>query len=285
MTFFLYARRLVRIMLAGVVSVTCLTGSAMAQGAAAPHPGSITVTASANIPSVYFFRGIRQEYDPKFTWWPYGDVGITLHSGDGGVKSARVNVGARNSLHTGSSGSNGGSGRAYYEADFYSTLTLGFSKGVSVGTTFTAYTSPNQSFNTVKEMSFKIAAAQKYAPYGIVAFELSGQADEGLKRGTYLEIGVGPSWPIGGSRVTMTFPVKLGMSLKDYYEGRAGDEKFGFFDGGILVTLPLSKGSGNVGAWNIHGGVDFLALGKTTEAFNKGNARQVIVMGGVGWSY
>ena len=44
---------------------------------------------------------------------------------------------------------------------------------------FTAYTSPNGSFRTVKELAFKVAHASKFAPYGLVAFELSGQADGG----------------------------------------------------------------------------------------------------------
>jgi hypothetical protein len=97
-------------------------------------------------------------------------------------------------------------------------------------------------------------------------------------------LGVGPNWSFGAGNATFAIPIKVGLSLKDFYEGQAGDEKFGFVDAGVLVTVPLTAMSGKLGRWSIHGGVDFLALGKTTKAFNKGDANQLIVMGGVGWS-
>jgi hypothetical protein len=247
-------------------------GPTMAQGAD-PNPGSITLTTSIDFPSVYYFRGIRQEIDPRVTMFPYGDVGIALFSGDGRVKSASVNFGVWNSLHTGTSGSGaGGPGPMHYEEDFYSTLTLGLAGAMSIGTTFTAYTSPNSVFRTVKEISFKVAQASKYAPYGLVAFELGGmdgalppaQADGGAKRGTYLELGAAPSWPFAAGKATLAVPVKVGLSLKDYYEGPSGDETFGYFDLGVLATVPLTGIPSNYGAWNVHAGVDYLRLGDST---------------------
>ena len=88
---------------------------------------------------------------------------------------------------------------------------------------FTVYTSPNGSFGTVNEMLFKVAHASKYAPYGLIAFELSGQADGGSEEGTYAEFGVGPSWPLGGGGATIGVPLKLGFSLSDYYEANGED--------------------------------------------------------------
>lgn len=271
------------------VALTCSTlllafsGSAAAQ-APGPNAGAVSVTTGMDVPSVYFFRGIRQESDPKFTMFPYADGGIALYSGDGGFKGASVNFGVWNSLHTGSSGSKG-PGQIHYEEDFYSTLTLAFGRGISVGTTFTAYTSPNQIFNTVQELGFKVASASKFAPYGLVAFELSGQADGGAKEGTYAEFGVAPSWALAGSPVSLTIPVKIGLSLKDYYEGPFGDEKFGYLDGGALLTVPLSGIPTQFGSWNLHGGVNFMRFGETTKLANKGDAGQVVVTGGIGMSY
>ena len=37
-------------------------------------------------------------------------------------------------------------------------------------------------------------------------------------KGVYLELGVAPSWPLAGGKVTFAVPVKFGFSLKDYYE-------------------------------------------------------------------
>lgn len=232
-----------------------------------PNPGALTFTGGIDFPTIYFFRGIRQEADPKLTAWPYGDLGIALFSGDGGVKSVGVNVGVWNSLHTGSSGTNGVSGHAHYEEDFYATLALGFGGGVTVGATYMALTSPNLMFNTVKEFQLKVSKAHMLAPYGFLAMELTddGQADAGSNKGTYLELGVAPSFPLMPDGPTLAIPVKIGLSLKDYYEGPDGDNKFGFFDVGGLITVPLKGIPSRFGAWNIHGGVDFLFLGDGTK--------------------
>jgi hypothetical protein len=273
------------------------TGPASAQDD--PNPGAVTLTTGVDFPTVYFFRGIRQEVDPKLTMFAFGDVGIALYSGDGGVKSSGVNFGVWNSLHTGSSGSDIRPQGMHYEEDFYASLSLGLGSGVTVGPTFTAYTSPNGLFRTVKELSVKVSHASRFAPYGLVAFEIggdgSGQADGGHlsdgEKGTYLELGVGPSWPVGGAGATVGVPVKLGLSLKDYYEHplTGEDEKFGYIDVGILFTFPFSTTPTRFGSWNFHGGVNFLGLGETTKFFNSpdGDAKggQVIASVGIGMSY
>ena len=281
---------LIRITVWSAVLLMLVSGSAMAQAPAAadPNPGAITLTTGIDFPSVYFFRGIRQEADPKLTVFPYGDVGIALFTGTGGLKSVGVNFGVWNSLNTGSSGTGSGVKTSHYEEDFYSTLSLGFAAATTAGITYTAYTSPNGSFPTVKEISIKIAQASKYAPYGLVAFELSGQADGGANKGTYGEFGAAPSWPLGGGKATLAIPLKVGLSVKDYYEGANGDQKFGYFDVGALVTIPLTGIDSKFGSWNIHGSVDYLYFGgdkSTTRAFNNGDSGQVIGLGGIGLTY
>lgn len=250
-----------------------------------PNPGALTFTGGLDAPSVYVFRGIVQESDPKITLFPYGDLGFALQSGDGGLKSVGLNLGVWHSLQTGSSGTDGFSGHAHYEEDFYATLSLGFDKGISFGTTYTAYTSPNNMFNTVKEVSLKVAQAGTFSPYGVVAFEVGEfGADGGDKKGTYLELGVGPSFPLG-PKASLTIPVKLGMSLKNYYELSGVDNKFGYFDIGGLVTIPLSGVPAQFGSWNLHGGVDLLTFGDTTKAFNSGDKNKVVGLVGIGVSY
>jgi hypothetical protein len=259
-------------------------GVARAQGSD-PNPGAITFTGGLDAPSVYVFRGIVQESDPKLTLWPYGDLGPALASGDGAVKSVGVNLGVWNSLMTGTSGSDGFTEHSHYEEDFYATLGLGFSKGITFGTTYTAYTSPNLMFNTVKEISFKVAQASRFNPYGLVGFEVGEfGADGGAEKGTYLELGVGPTFALT-PRVTLTVPVKLGMSLNNYYELDGTDNKFGFFDIGGLVTVPLSGIPSQFGTWNVHGGVDLLTFGDTTKAFNSGDKNKVVGLIGLGVSY
>jgi len=279
-SFFSFRSRLLRLALTGAVLLT-LTGTARAQTPPDPNAGAITLTTAVDFPTVYFFRGIRQESDPKLTTFAAGDVGISLFSGDGGLKSAAVNVGVWNSLHTGTAGSKS----SHYEEDFYASLALGFGGGITVTPTFTAYTSPNTSFGTVQELSFKVAHGSKFAPYGLVALEMKGQADGGAKKGTYGEFGVAPSWALGVGALSLAIPVKVGLSLKDYYEMSSTDNKFGFVDAGVLLTVPFTRIPSQYGLWNVHGGVNVLGFGDTTKSFNNGDAGQVIVSGGIGMSY
>jgi hypothetical protein len=263
------------------------SGTAIAQGAGDPNSGALTFTGGLDVPSVFVFRGIVQERDPKLTLWPYGDIGLALYAGDGGVKSVSVNFGVWNSLQTGSAGLEGPSRRLHYWEDFYTGLSLGLGGGVSVQGGFAVHTSPNAIFTTIKEISFKASRAGMLEPYGMVAFELTeeGQADLGSRKGSYLELGVGPRWTIAGGNALVAVPVKLGVSLSNYYEGADGDERFGFFDIGGLVTIPLTSVSSRFGAWNVHGGADVLVFGDTTKALNAGEKTEVVALFGIGVSY
>jgi hypothetical protein len=289
----------------GVALVVTLAVPAAAQDPAAqppdPNPGNITLTGSFDGVSTYMFRGIRQ-HSTGVALWPVADLGLAVYSGDGGLKSAGVNIGTWNSLHTGDTGQDGPTGKLWYESDFYSKLSLGFGGGTTVSALYTAYTSPNNAFTTVKEIAFQVGvddtaylgkAALK--PYALVAFEFDteqgvGQADGGANAGRYLELGVAPGY--AGSRASLTVPVKVGLSLADYYELNTGtaaapvfvDNRFGYFSLAGLVTVPLG-GTTSFGAWNLHGGVEFQALGDTTTALNGGDGQRVIGSIGIGFSY
>ena len=59
-------------------------------------------------------------------------------------------------------------------------------------------------------------------------------------------------------------PVKVGVSVGNYYELAEEDHSFGFMSIGVLATRPITR------ALNIHGGVEYERLGTTTKAFNGG---------------
>jgi len=248
--------------------------------------GNITFTSNFDFANAYMFRGLVQD-DSWLIMWPSLDAGIKLHRGNGSIERADVHVGTWNSLNTGRAGLEGPTGRLWYENRFYGTLDLGLAVGLDIATTFTAYSSPNNSFSTVKELSFRVGSNGTLNPYGLVAFELDthpglGQADGGLERGTYLEVGVAPGWI--ESPVNVTFPIKLGLSLDDYYELAGVDHPFGFLSLGAAATFPFAQ-STNYGSWNVHGGLEFLSLGDTPEAFNAGEQQKVVATIGIGFSY
>ena len=268
--------------------VAATTSSAQAQGSGDPNPGAVTFTGGFDFSNAYFFRGFPQD-DTGVVMWPYGDLGFRLFSGDGVLKSAGVNVGMWNSLHTGSAGSDGPSGKLWYESDFYAGGGLGFAKGTSLNVLYTAYTSPNGLFGTVKELSFRLSVDDSGAlgraavrPYMLLAQELEGQADGGEFEGTYLELGIAPGYST--SRASLAVPLRVGLSLSNYYEGLDGDETFGFFSVAGVVTVPLARTSTKFGSWNIHGGVEFLMLDDRNEAVF-GDSSYVIGSIGIGLSY
>lgn len=275
----------VALVCASALLLWLVPGVLSAQGTAGdPNSGRLTFTGGVDAPTVYVFRGILQETDPKITLSPYGDIGLLLASGDGAIRRVSVHVGVWNSLQTGSSGSGGFTEHAHYAEHFSSTLSLGLAKGLTAGFSYTAYTSPNQMFNTVKEVGVKVAQAGRINPYGLVALEIGEYgADGGANKGTYLELGAAPAFPIG--RFTLSVPVKLGMSLGNYYELDGDDHAFGYLGIGGLVTIPLSGSTSSFGAWNIHGGVDVLTLGDTPKAFNAGDTRKVVGLVGIGVRY
>lgn len=289
--------RLSALAAAALVSATATSASAQAPApdpaeADDPNPGSITMTAGLDVVNAYMFRGIKQEATDVISW-PYLDLGVALWSADeGALRSVGLNLGAWNSLHAGATGVAGPSGKLWYEGDFYGSLALGFAGGVSLGTTYTAYTSPNNSFSTVKEMAFKLGiddtpllGVAAVRPYALVALEIdtapgAGQADAGSKAGRYLEVGAAPGWAV--DKLALAFPMKVGMSLGDYYELNTGtvarpvfvDNRFGFFSVAGIVTVPLG-GTTRAGTWNIHGGVEYQALGNTTKVINGKSSRTI----------
>jgi hypothetical protein len=236
------------------------TASAAADQAAAPadSPKRITVTVGFDVLTAYVFRGIHQESE-GFAAQPPLDVGIALGKG------ITANFGNWYSLHSGPSGN-------FYESDTSGSVTFTAGK-LKPGVLFTSYTSPNDRFRTVHELAAVVAVDDSASPLPLspkatLAFELDGQADGGSAKGTYLELAVRPSIKLIDARspLSLAIPVRLGVSLKDYYEGPNGSETFGFFSSGLVASVPVT--TRNV-TWDFHGGVDLLWFGDNMKVLNR----------------
>jgi hypothetical protein len=237
-------------------------------------PKRFTVTIGADVLTSYMFRGIHQESDGIVAQPPL-DLGVTLGSG------ISLNVGHWYSMHSGPTGS-------FYEADYYGSMT--FTAGrLKPGVLFTSYTSPNARFGTVHELAAFVAIddsdrALPLAPKATVAFELDGQADGGSHQGTYLELSIRPARTVPGAPLSMTLavPVRVGLSLKDYYEGPHGSDRFGFFSTGLIASVPLTTGKV---VWDVHGGLDMCWLGNNMTALNGNDGFKPIGIVGVTMTY
>jgi len=260
-----------------LVAVTA--APAMAQDAPASSP-VVAVSGGIDFVNTYMFRGIRQNSSGLATW-PYFDLGVAAFEGEGALKKVSFNLGSWNSAHSDPGG--------WYESDVYGTLGLAFGGGVSLGTTYTSYTSPDDRFTHVKELAVKLAVddsaylgAGALKPYALFAFEMGAepgkyQADGGSKAGRYLELGVAPG--VSGARASLAVPVKLGLSVGNYYELDGVDSTFGFFSAAGIVTVPLGS------HWNVHGGAEVQALGDATKALNGGDGERVVGSIGLGFAY
>ena len=262
-----------------VVSLGSAATPALAQGGGA-NSGAITWSANVDVPSVYVFRGMVQERDPAATVQPSGDLQIAF-----GKMMATLST--WHSLQSGSSGSKGPTGRLHYEERLAAGFSVPTGAGTTLTTTYTAYTAPGNLFETRHEVGLRLASRQMLKPYGLVAVELKGAAD-GIAdgHGSYLELGVGPALPLSFMRGTLTVPARVGVSLKNYYQGFDGDHRFGFFDVGGLLTVPLNRSGGAYGRWNLHGGVDVYLLGDTPKVvFNNGSKTKIVGLVGLGLRY
>jgi hypothetical protein len=233
-----------------------------------------SVLVGADFPTAYFFRGIRQESDPSFTFQPFADLGIAAS------ETVTINVGTWNSFHTGSISDAYGS---FYESDFYASVAFALGK-VTPKVLYTAYTSPEDVFGTVHELAFVIPfddseSGLPLAPTVTLATELGDYGADGVGEGsTYLELAVTPAIPMSDDApVSISIPVKLGLSLSDYY-GEGGDT-YGFFSGGVLVGVPVND------MFEVHGGVTIFGFGDALKSYNNDEASQVVASIGFSVSF
>ena len=249
--------RLARGILAAAAASILLTGTAAAQ-----NDGNVSMSAGTDIVNQYYFRGIIQETG-GLIMQPFLDASIS-------VGNASITAGTWNSLHSTGAAGFDGAPESFYESDFYAGI--GFGAGdVGVDLTYTAYMSPRGSWGTTKELALGLSHDNPVAPYATFAFELSGGAEGGPNKGTYLELGIEPSAPIDAA-VGLSFPVAIGLSASNYFEymdagGSLSDGKFGFFSVGASIGIPLNTPE-EFGSWELALGVNALMFGEALKAIN-----------------
>ena len=171
-----------------------------------PNPGSITLTGSFDAVSTYMFRGIRQ-HSTGIALWPVADLGLAVYSGDGGLKSARhqhrdVEQPAHRRHRPGRTDR-----KALVRIRFlFEARSRVRRRHQRLAAIYTAYTSPNNAFTTVKEIAFQFASmtariSERRRSSRTRSWRSSstpspgvGQADGGAKAGRYLELGLAPGY-------------------------------------------------------------------------------------------
>jgi hypothetical protein len=276
--------------LAVACAITLVGSPALAQEPSRAGSHVLFAAAGVDVANHYMFRGVRQN-STGMVVWPFTDLTATVLSRPGTLRRIEAGFCFWNSLNTGDTGANSPAGRPWYESRLSGRLGFRFSRGVSVAARFTAYVSPNEMFSAVKEVGVELAVDDRSAsglaavrPHALFAFEVAtapgtGQLDGGLKAGKYLELGATPGHSF--RYASIAFPIKVGLSLSDYYELGPRDHAFGFLGVGGAVMVPLGRPT-KVGRWHVHGGLEFQTLGETTKVFNGGDRSAMVVSFGFG---
>ncbi|MFQ5658275.1 MAG: hypothetical protein ACE5G5_12095 [Candidatus Methylomirabilales bacterium] len=281
------------VVVAGAVALAGLFLSTSAVQAG-ENRGRISLNAGVDFPTAYYFRGILQEKNGFFAQ-PYGDVTINLYEAEKGLNSVDATVGVWNSFQTKSPGVPDDP-TGWYEVDLYGGVTVGFLDNWEVGGIYTAYISPNDSFETTQEIAFSLAyddsdllGTFSLSPHFLVAVEFQGGGATGPDLGTYIELGVEPGLTLIESEeypVSLSIPLTLGLSAGNYYQDPTGrDSTFGYFDGGLIFSVPLAFIPVDYGSWDFSAGVHLLALGDSTKAINNDDSFEAIGIFGISLSY
>ncbi len=201
-----------------------------------PNTGAVSVLMGMDWTTDYYFRGILQA-DEGWILQPYGEITFKLLENLGALNTLGLTIGSWNSLQGGPSGIEGGSAKAdpkmWYESDFYVRVGAQTFEDLTTAIIYTAYMSPNDSFQTVQELAFsaayndsKLLGPFALNPNALLAFEVKGQADAGAHRGVYLQFGIAPGLTVLEKTdypISLAVPVNFGFSLSKLLRVRHRD--------------------------------------------------------------
>jgi len=262
------------------------TLAALAQAAAEASGPVMHGTVGGGFTSAYFFRGMLQEIQGAIAE-PYLGLAMPVLESPGTLRALDVTLGQWNSLQDGPTGT-ADTQSMWYQHDLYVGMQAHVDDRWTVGSVYTAYYSPNRTFDTVQEVAFSLAyddgapgGGFALRPSALVAIETAGQNDRAGSSGVYGEVAIAPELGIGdvgGYDVTLALPVRLGLSLGDYYETPGGgDSTFGYLDLGCVLRAPLAFLPSRLGPWLGTIGCHVLLLGDSNELRNDGDAVEWIV--------
>lgn len=237
----------------------------------------ITGDLGINVVSQYISRGLIFENQGAILQ-PYADLYFKLHEGDGFINAVSLNLGIWNSFQShGTDAAPGSTTSRWYEFDFTAGIGITFAKNFTFTPSYYAFLSPNDGFPTFQGLNLALGydttdlIGFNLAPKVQVLFELENKAGNGDDEGVYYEISLAPSFPIGATGLTVTFPLVAGFGSNDFY---AGNEGFGFASGGVSLAYSLAFIPECYGSWTVNAGYTYYYLGSSLSSFNVPNQRR-----------
>lgn len=242
------------------------------------------LTLGTDYTTAYFSRGYRSE-DTGWILQPYADLSLDVFR----LEDATISllVGTWNSFQgeATDAGTSDDFRKTWYESDVYAGvgLTLG---NVVLEARYYIETSPSDAWDTIEEVALSAAyddsellGAWSLQPTAVLYIETGSNSIDGGRNGTCLQLGVSPGFSFDEGTlkdVEVSFPVSVGLSLSNYYEGANGENDFfGYASVGATVSVPLNLDS-SWGAWTLWAGVQGLYLGDAASTSNDNDHTEVI---------
>ncbi len=253
------------------------------------EPSRLHLSLGVDYATAYFSRGFRYE-DSGWIIQPYADLAVDVYRRDDATIS--LTVGTWNSFHglATDAGTTDSFKQYWYENDLYAGVSLEAGEW-SIEARYYSYASPSDAWETIEELYFSAAfddsgllGSWSLQPSAILAIETGDVAADGGETGTYFQFGVSPGvtfeqGPL--SDFTLSFPVTVGVSLSDYFEGANGEnDTFGYTSVGATLDVPLNTGAA-WGGWTLSVGVQGVFLGDAASTLNNDDTFDIVGTAGV----
>lgn len=249
----------------------------------------VALSIASDLSTAYYLRGIAAERNGVI-WQPWAYLTFLLFEGGETdlIDNVRFSVGSFNSIHSKQTAADGSGPSRWYESSVIVGPSMTVADHFTASLLYLLYNSPSGAFPTIQELDLNLTVddsawlgAWALQPSMLWGFELNNTFI-GTQEGIYLQLGVRPgavlledtTYPL-----TLSMPLALGLSVDNYYEEpgpNGGNDTFGFFDAGLVASVPLTFVPEQYGAWSINASVDILALGGVLVDFNGGHGTQWI---------
>ncbi|MFT5423833.1 MAG: hypothetical protein ACI89L_001622 [Phycisphaerales bacterium] len=239
--------------------------------------------------TAYYSRGFLYE-DNGLILQPYLDLSLDVIRTEDSTISLTMGTWSSYQDEATEAGTTDSFREDWYESDLYIGASLSTGNWY-LEVDYYWYTSPSDAWDTIEEIYFSAAyddsddlGAWSLQPTAILAIEVGENANDGYHKGTYLQLGVSPGFTLEEGTFEsweITFPVSVGLSLGNYYEGDSGENDFfGFASVGATASLPLDLDE-SWGSWYFYAGVQALFLGETASSWNDDDDTDAILTVGL----
>lgn len=191
--------------------------------------------------------------------------GYELGHGGDGKANAWIIGSSSNGFHAPASYERGHP-RAWYESNNLLGIVMAPAKGLTAGLAYTVKTSPNGVAGTSHEASATVAYESKQG-IGLLHPSFAATLRPKGGHGVFTQVGIAPGFDLSAaeSPPTLSFPMKLGVGWKSFYEAGTGTIVYG--SAGVRVTRPFL-----VGAVHLRAHAEALAVWRDRTLSHLGSA-------------